>query len=116
MGDSVDRVDNLKIMRLKYDLRSIRFCLICNAEFRPQDNKGEHHGLCYRHRLLFWRSWYATYGKYVDWTKYKETRDRAWDRWVERNKERRRAQALASYHRKKNDPVNKKRKHRKTIK
>jgi len=83
------------------DIKVIKSCLICGAVFRPPRGDGNHHGFCIKHRSLYWRSWYEKYGKKLDRKKYKEAQDRAWKNWVEKHKERRRAQALASYHRRK---------------
>ena len=84
-------------------IKVIMECLLCGAVYRPERGDDTHRGFCYKHRSLYWRSWYAKYGKKYkyDLSKYKEARDRAWKKWVEKNKERRRAQALASYHRRK---------------
>lgn len=89
-------------MRRSYDeVKVIMECKICPAVFRPERGEQGHHGFCYKHRSLYWKSWYAKYLKGKNRSKYKVAQDRAWDNWVEQNKKRRRAQALKSYHKNK---------------
>ena len=83
------------------DVKVIMECKLCDAVFRPERGDDTHRGFCYKHRSLYWQSWYAKYMKKRDRTKYKPAQDKAWKKWTEKNKERRNAQALASYHRRK---------------
>ena len=65
----------------KYDVKTIKFCLLCEAEFIPPEGV-DHRGFCYKHRSLYWQSWYEKYEKKMDRSKYKATQKKAWDNWV----------------------------------
>ena len=60
--------------------------------------------LCVKHRHLFNKEKYKRYGTLPH---VKKKNYQNWLRWVKKNPERRRAIALASFHRHKGDPKNK---------
>lgn len=108
--------ENLKPYK---DIKIIKFCKVCGVEFRPKRYSSQASiGLCIKHRreyykelrrLYGWKTWSPEKKKEVARKRYPN-----WLRWVRKNKkniERRRATALKSYHRRKNDPKNKARKH-----
>ena len=102
------------------DIKVIKFCKVCKISCRfPNDSFFSSLGLCYKHRRDFYRDW----RKKVWWPWFKKQlpevqkkyRD-SWNKWVEKNIDRRRKIALRSYHRRKFDSKNKARKHRATKK
>lgn len=104
------------------DVKVVKHCKVkgCNVLFRPQRGSVEDRlGLCHTHRHEYYKKWYDKVGRKYEESltpaqkeRYKKTRYATWLKWVEKNKEKRRAQALASYHR--NKAKHKDRKHRPT--
>jgi len=104
------------------DVKVIKFCKFCGVSFRPQ--RGSFFsslGLCHKHRRVYYRNWYIN--KFLPFfakltpeqqQKYRDMRYATWKKWVSNNVERRRLQALESYHRNKDKPQNKARRHRRT--
>ncbi len=104
------------------DVKLIRFCKKCGVEYRPpRFSFFARLRLCWKCRRPYYAKWYKE--SYLPWLK-RQTPERiaeilkgrqvAWRAWVEANKDRRRAQALASYH--KNKAKHKGRPHRATKK
>ena len=101
------------------DVKLISFCKVCGVEFRPpRASFFAMLGLCHKHRKLYYRAWY--FNVYLPFfkkltpaqqQKYRDRRYQVWLKWVTNNKERRKLQALESYHRRKH--LHKDRKHRK---
>ena len=96
------------------DIQVIKFCRICQVDFRPRLGT-VHFGLCHTHRPQGYREFYRKY--YRPW--YLKNSDRVkplqykiWRRWVAANLTKRRGQALASYHRHKDE--HRTRRHRRT--
>ena len=105
-------------MKLKFYKERVtpwKICKKCGVEYRPPTKRTATLGLCYVHRKDFAKEFYQKYGKkwqLENWAKVYEW----WKDWVKRNPERRRQIALESYHRNKDKPSNKARKHRATKK
>jgi hypothetical protein len=85
----------------------IMYCKLCGVMFRPQheDRYRRYLGLCYECKQKYWKKRYREY--YVPYFNalppekqqgIKKARYEAWRRWVQAHLERRRAQALKSYH------------------
>lgn len=101
------------------DVKLIKFCKVCNVEYRPE--RGSFFamlGLCHKHRKVYYQDWYKN--KFLPFfeklsleqkQKYRDMRYGVWKKWVTNNVERRRLQALESYHRNKHKHTD--RKHRK---
>lgn len=91
------------------DIKLIKFCKVCGVEYRPaRYSFSAHLGLCHKHRRVYYKNWYANY--FLPWfkkqppavkQKYREKKYASWKKWVEKNIDRRRKQALESYHRRK---------------
>jgi len=110
--------------KLKFykDIKVIKFCKAkgCGVEYRPaRGSFFSHLGVCHKHRRVYYMNWYANI--FLPWfkkqtpevqQKYRDMRYGVWLKWCKKNSGRRRMQALKSYHRRKSDPANKKRKHR----
>lgn len=102
------------------DIKLIRFCKKCGVEYRPpRFSFFAMLRLCWKCRRPYYAKWYRTV--FLPWWKkqtparqqeIKAQRQETWRVWVDRNKNHRRAQALASYHR--NKDKHKGRRHRKT--
>jgi hypothetical protein len=92
------------------DIKVIRFCKTCKAEFRK--NSGDASlGLCIIHRrILINTNWLIRY-RSLSPERKRELFMPKWHRWVANNLELRRKQALASYHKNKAKPQNRQRKH-----
>ena len=105
------------------DVKVIKFCKArgCNVEFRPERGSIEDRlGFCIVHRREHYKAWYRDvclpYAKTLtpdQRKRYAKTRHETWKKWVIKNLEKRRKQALESYHR--NKAKHKDRKHRKII-
>lgn len=100
------------------DIKIIKFCKECGVEFRPaRYSYLSALGLCYKHRRLYFqkerRAWYKNLSPEAK-AKYIKNNYKLWKAWVEKHKDKRKQQALASYHRHKLDSKNKARKHRAT--
>jgi hypothetical protein len=100
------------------DIKTIKFCKVCGVPFRPKRGSvGWISGLCHKHRYLYSKklaeysaAWWGR--KTPEYKReYKKKNYESWKKWVEKNKKKRRLIALKSYHRRKNDPKNKARKH-----
>ena len=98
--------------------RWIKFCKLCGMDFEAKRGSfAAQSQLCYKHRNLWYKELYKLYGKEHDKLPHrKKMHYRLWLQWIKKNWERRRAIALASYHRRKQDEKNKTRKHRATKK
>lgn len=89
------------------------FCLKCGEIIEDYDvNKASNTTFCKKHRYIFNKYIYEKGEKFNSVLKNK-TFNR-WKNWTFKNWDRRNKIALDSYHRRKNDPKNKKRKHRRT--
>lgn len=98
------------------DVHIIAYCKICSVEFRPK-RYGYRAALCVCnvHLREFLKKRYAEYGReYEKKPERKKMRFEVWKKWVKKNIEHRRKLALESYHRRKFDPKNRSRKHRKS--
>ena len=103
------------------DVKIIKFCKVCGVEFRPQRfSLAAALGLCHTHRHAYQQKHYREV--YVPFlatatpeqkAAYRKKRYEVWKKWVNVYKTKRRAQALASYHRNKHKHVS--RKHRKVV-
>lgn len=109
-------------MRTKFfrDIKLIKFCKVCKVEYRPpRGSFAAASGLCYVHRKIFTKESFAKWNKRF-WARmtpeqrkaYRKKQQKNWLNWVIKNIDRRRKQALESYHRKKH--LHKSRKHRRT--
>src|SRR3990167_9700936 len=88
------------------DIKLIRFCKKCGVEYRPSRfSFFARLRLCWKCRRPYYAKWYKDV--FLPWWKaqtperrqeIKAQRQETWRAWVEENKGRRRAQALASYH------------------
>ncbi len=104
------------------DVKLIKRCKKCRVEYRPKRYSfSATLGLCWDCRRPYYKKWYQEVWKvwFERQTKEKQKQLRkaklfGWKIWVMKNKVRRRKQALESYHRRKNNPTNKKRRHRAT--
>ena len=106
------------------DVKVIKVCKVpgCGVEYRPE--RGSFFSklnLCHKHRNIYYRNWYInTFLPYfkklpeAEKEKYRAMKLEGWKRWVEKNLDKRRQQALESYHRNKHLHVA--RKHRKVVK
>lgn len=94
----------------------IKFCKLCGMDYEAKRGSFEAMtNLCYKHRNLWYKELYKIYGKEHDkLPRRKKMWYKSWLKWVKKNYEKRRAIALASYHRRKQEPKNKARKHRRT--
>ena len=92
--------------------KTIHFCKKCGIAFHS--HKKLHFGLCSVHRKPVMRAQYQK--AKAEGRINKELRYKNWKKWVVENIDRRRQLALESYHRNKNKPSNKMRKHRATKK
>lgn len=102
------------------DVKIIKICKVpeCGVEYRPE--RGSFFaeiGLCHKHRTIYYRNWYINrflpfFKKLPEAEKerYRKMKLAVWKKWVERNKDKRRLQALESYHRNKHKHID--RKHR----
>ena len=114
--------DNSMSKHFYKDIKLIKLCKACGVEFRPlRYSFFAHLGLCHKHRKVWYRNWYINW--FLPWFKkqspevqqrYRDMRYGVWKKWVENNKDRRRLQALVSYH--KNKDKHRDRKHRATKK
>ncbi len=103
------------------DVKLIKHCKVCHVEYRPERYSFfATLGLCHKHRSVYYRNWYINkflpfFAKLPPEKKqyYRDMQRKRWNEWVSNNIDKRRARALESYHRRKVDPKNKKRKHRK---
>lgn len=103
------------------DVQVIKICKVptCLQEYRPQ--RGSFFAklnLCHKHRNIYYRNWYLnTFVPFFkklpeeEKQKYRDMKMDAWKKWVEKNLDKRRQQALESYHRNKHKSN---RKHRAT--
>ena len=101
------------------DIKLIISCKNCGVEYRPaRFSFFASLKLCWKCRRIYYRNWYIN--KFLPWfmkqpkevqDKYRKMRYDAWLKWVEKNADKRRKQALESYHRRKLDPKNRARKH-----
>lgn len=108
--------------RFYRDVKLVCICKVCKVEFRPERYSAfARIGLCHKHRYIYYRNWYINW--FLPWfakqspetqQRYRDMRYGVWKKWVNSYPERRKKIALDSYHRRKADPTNKKRKHRKT--
>ena len=104
------------------DVKLIKYCKKCQVQYRPaRYTFFAALGLCWNCRRPYYQEWYQKFWKpwYARLTpeakeKYKKAHLVNWKAWVLRNEIKRRRQALESYHRRKEDLANKKRKHRAT--
>ena len=81
----------------------------CGAWYRPERHTWHAKlGVCYVHRKAYYKKWHRTH--FLPWLKkqspekqaqYKKMHKDAWDKWVATHIDRRRSQALASYHKNK---------------
>ncbi len=104
------------------DIKVIKNCKVCRVEYRPiRSSFNDRLGLCYKHRKQYYKHYYIAIR--LAWLKALSPQRRAewWKQhyghlrqWVKDNPERRKAIALASYHR--NKGKHKARKHRATKK
>jgi len=107
------------------DVKLILFCKVpdCHVEYRPVRASffAKLH-LCHKHRSVYYRDWYIN--KFLpffaklskeDKQRYRNMRYEVWKKWVIKNIDKRRLQALESYHRRKGEAKNKARKHRATV-
>jgi len=102
------------------DIKLIRFCKKCGVEYRPpRFSFFASLRLCWVCRRPYYEKWYKE--RFLPyWNRQTPERKKeikaqkhvVWLKWVEVNKEKRRAQALLSYH--KNKTKHKGRRHRKT--
>ena len=105
------------------DVQVIKVCRVptCLVEYRPQkDSFFAKLNLCHKHRNIYYRNWYIN--RFLPFfsklsreqqDRYRKMRYETWKKWVEKNKDKRRLQALASYHKNKHKHVA--RKHRKKV-
>lgn len=98
------------------NVKIIRFCKVCDVSFRMSRNYHVvGYNLCIVHRREFWRAEIRKQMKTETFKEYKKRNKAKHDadnrRWVATHMERRRAIALASYHKNKHKH---KRKHKKT--
>lgn len=103
----------MKLTFLKEFIRIGRRCKECGVEYTGRSQWSVRLGLCAVHRREWFKKFYQEYTKEYLRT-HPEARLRAyqsWRRWVIKNLSRRRTLALESYHRNKNKPGNKKRRH-----
>lgn len=92
------------------DIKWIRVCRDCGVEYRPKRYSFQASSQrCYVCRKKKAREYWATMSPEEKKKKYTY-----WFNWTENNLDKRRTIALASYHRNKNNPANKARKHRPT--
>ena len=99
----------------------IKFCRFpnCGVMFRP-DNNPYNKGLCYVHRKQYQREQYKKWKANLTPEQKEKIKEYGrnhypqWLIWVSKNIERRRRIALRSYHRRKKEPKNKMRRHRRT--
>ena len=102
------------------DVQIIKFCTVCGVEFRPRRfTIAASLGFCYPHRREYFRKiGIAAYKKLS--AEQKKQRWMAgygtWKLWIAKWPDRRRGQALASYHKNKKKKKNRGRKHRATKK
>lgn len=91
-----------------------RVCKVCGVKYlKPKSYSLAGLRLCYVHRKEWFKECYQNYTK--EWRRkhpeYKVVQYQVWKKWVVQNLERRRNIALRSYHKLKNNPKNKARKH-----
>jgi hypothetical protein len=99
------------------ETRWIKFCKICGTEYRPLKYSWEADtGLCNKCRHKWYKELYKKKIAYFNQPERKKQRYEVWLKWIKKNYERRRMLALISYHKRKNDPKNKTRRHRATKK
>ena len=106
------------------DVKVIKVCKVptCLVEYRPpKDSFFARLNLCHKHRTIYYRNWYINrflpfFAKLSkeEQQRYRDMRYEAWLDWVDKNTDKRRQQALESYHRNKHKHVA--RKHRKVVK
>ena len=100
----------------------VKFCKKCDVRYLIRRGKSQmgkiRYGMdyCIKHRHLFWQDKYLLYKYQFQWPSMKALQFKVWKKWVQQNPERRRQLARESYHRHKNNPRNKVRKHRATKK
>lgn len=102
------------------DIQVIKFCKVCGVSFRPvRGSLAGRIGLCKEHRPIFYKEWYQKFSKpYLARmtpearARYKLKQYEVWLAWTKKNLDKRRLQALASYHR--NKDKHKGRRHRAT--
>lgn len=98
------------------DIKIVKFCKVCGVEYRPA--RYSHIGaigMCWKCRKEAIRLWQKKWwGNLSEERKkeYKKKRYEMWKKWVVKNLERRRKQALKSYH--KNKDKHRNRRHRAT--
>lgn len=95
--------------RFYRDIKLITFCDLCGTKYRTE--RGSFFSklkLCHKHRKLYYKSFYKLrllphIAKFSEekMKAYKKAHLIWWHQWVEKNHEKRKAQALASYHRRK---------------
>ena len=98
------------------DKITIRKCKTCDVTFRYRGRSTSDRAYCYDCRQEMYHHWY--HNVWIPWfnslsddkkVELKEKRLEQWHKWVGDNQERRRQQALASYHRTKAKHLKKKR-------
>ena len=104
------------------DIKIVKFCKICQVVYHPaRYSFFAELGLCYVHRKIYYTKWYVN--SFLPWfkkqtpeaqKKYRDMKYNFWKKWVEKNLNRRRVQALKSYHL--NKDKHRARKHRRTAK
>ncbi len=95
----------------------IKFCSICGIDYAPKRGSWEAAtNLCVLHRDQWYKELYKKKYLFERLPYRKALRYKVWLAWVKKNWERRKKIALDSYHRRKNEPHNKMRKHRATKK
>ena len=106
------------------DVQVVKVCKVpeCLVEYRPgRASFFARLNLCHKHRRIYYRNWYInTFLPYFkalpaeEKAKMRAMKQVNWNKWVEKNGDKRRLQALKSYHLNKHKHVA--RKHRKVVK
>ena len=109
--------------RFYHDVKLVCICKMCGVEFRPaRYSMFAMIGLCHKHRYIYYQNWYIN--RFLPWFAkqtpavqqyYRDMRYGVWKKWVEKNKDKRRLQALTSYHRNKHKSTRKHRATRKVV-